>query len=127
MNDFPPLTVIEASAGTGKTFTLVTRLLKLIFCGGVAPERIVALTFSRAAAGEIFNKFIERLARAAESPAAAREESEKHVGMKLAPQDFAAMLRKVMPNLPEYHNAGWVGREVLEFDESVRRNLNPVD
>ena len=54
MNGLPRLTVIEASAGTGKTFSLVTRLLKLIF-GGTEPERIVALTFSRAAAGEIFN------------------------------------------------------------------------
>lgn len=39
--------------------------------------------------------------------------------------EIATMLRKVMPKLPEYHNAGWVGREVLEFDESVRRNLQP--
>ena len=62
--NLPPLTVIEASAGTGKTFSLVSRLLALIF-GGVEPERIVALTFSRLAAGEIFNSFIERLARAA--------------------------------------------------------------
>lgn len=37
--------------------------------------------------------------------------------------EIATMLRKVMPQLPEYHNAGWVGREVLEFDESVRKNL----
>ena len=42
--NLPPLTVIEASAGTGKTFSLVSRLLALIF-GGVEPERIVALTF----------------------------------------------------------------------------------
>ena len=60
----PPLTVIEASAGTGKTYTLVTRLLQLIF-NGTPPERIVALTFSRMAAGEIFNSFIERLSTAA--------------------------------------------------------------
>lgn len=39
--------------------------------------------------------------------------------------EIATMLRKVMPKLPEYHNAGWIGREVLEFDESVRRNLQP--
>ena len=54
----PPLTVIEASAGTGKTFSLVTRLMRLIF-DGVEPECIVALTFSRMAAGEIFNSFIK--------------------------------------------------------------------
>jgi ATP-dependent exoDNAse (exonuclease V) beta subunit len=35
----------------------------------------VALTFSRAAAGEIFNKIAERLAKAASSDALALEES----------------------------------------------------
>jgi len=90
----PPLTVIEASAGTGKTFSLVSRLLTLIF-GGVEPERIVALTFSRLAAGEIFNSFIERLSRAAVSDEVAREEGER-LGRVLSRADFAAMLRKVV-------------------------------
>ena len=94
MNGLPRLTVIEASAGTGKTFSLVTRLLKLIF-GGTEPERIVALTFSRAAAGEIFNSFIERLSYAAESDKTAAEESER-VGISLTKGDFASMLRKVI-------------------------------
>ena len=90
----PPLTVIEASAGTGKTFSLVTRLLKLIF-GGTDPERIVALTFSRLAAGEIFNSFIERLAKAAEDDKAAAEES-KTLGLSLTVSDFSEKLRLVI-------------------------------
>ena len=94
MNVLPRLTVIEASAGTGKTFSLVTRLLKLIF-GGTEPERIVALTFSRAAAGEIFNSFIERLSCAAGSDRIAAEESER-VGVELSKGDFVSMLRKVI-------------------------------
>ena len=94
MIQLPPLTVIEASAGTGKTFALVTRLLKLIF-SGVEPERIVALTFSRMAAGEIFNSFIERLAAAAESEDGAAKESNA-LGTTLKRSDFAAMLRKVI-------------------------------
>ena len=92
--NLPPLTVIEASAGTGKTFSLVTRLLELIFAG-VEPERIVALTFSRMAAGEIFNSFIERLARAAGDDAAAAEEASR-LARGLTRADFAAMLRKVI-------------------------------
>ena len=97
MSEHSTLTVIEASAGTGKTFTLVTRLLKLIFTG-TEPERIVALTFSRAAAGEIFNSFIERLAHAARSPGAASAESVRVAGdpERLEQGDFAAMLRKVI-------------------------------
>ena len=90
----PPRIVIEASAGTGKTFSLVTRLLTLIF-GGVEPERIVALTFSRLAAGEIFNSFIERLANASADDHEAQAEAER-LGRPLTRSDFAAMLRKVI-------------------------------
>ena len=92
--NLPPLTVIEASAGTGKTFSLVTRLLRLIF-NHTEPERIVALTFSRMAAGEIFNSFIERLSTAAADPAVAAAESVR-VGRDLTVADFRAMLRKVI-------------------------------
>ena len=91
---YPPLTVIEASAGTGKTFALVTRLMALIF-DGVEPERIVALTFSRMAAGEIFNSFIERLSKAAGSDEAAKAESER-LGKEISRAGFAGMLRKVI-------------------------------
>ena len=56
--------LIEASAGTGKTQALARRLIELIR-GGVKPQEIVALTFSRAAAGEIFERFVTLLAESA--------------------------------------------------------------
>ena len=56
--------LIEASAGTGKTQALAKRLIALIR-GGVKPQEIVALTFSRAAAGEIFERFVTLLADSA--------------------------------------------------------------
>ena len=63
--------LIEASAGTGKTFALVERMVEALR-DGASPREIVALTFSRAAAGEIFSRFVTRLARDAETdPAAA--------------------------------------------------------
>ena len=34
--------------------------------------------------------------------------------------ETATLLRKAMPHLPEYHNAGWMGREVLEVDRPLR-------
>ena len=49
--------VVSASAGTGKTFNLAVRYIKLLLAG-VKPETIVALTFSRKAAGEIFDRII---------------------------------------------------------------------
>ena len=42
--------LIRASAGTGKTFSLATRYLRLMLLDKVDPAKIVALTFSRAAA-----------------------------------------------------------------------------
>ena len=56
--------LIEASAGTGKTQALAERLIELIRLG-VKPHEIVALTFSRAAAGEIFERFVMLLAESA--------------------------------------------------------------
>ena len=49
---------ILASAGSGKTHALVTRYLQLL-ASGQAPERIVALTFTRKAAGEFFDKLLD--------------------------------------------------------------------
>ncbi len=66
--------LIRASAGTGKTFSLATRYIRLMLFDGVAPERIVALTFSRAAAQEIYTKILERLWKAASGDAGARAE-----------------------------------------------------
>lgn len=56
---------VLASAGTGKTYQLSVRIARLIM-RGVPPERIMALTFTRAAAGEFFLRVIQRLKEAAE-------------------------------------------------------------
>lgn len=69
--------LIRASAGTGKTYALATRYLRLMLLDEVKPEKIVALTFSRAAAQEIYTKILERLWKAATSEDGAKEESAK--------------------------------------------------
>src|SRR5262245_42076394 len=57
--------LIDAGAGTGKTTTLVDRLIELVAPGSDAPAlsigRIAALTFTRKAAGELRLKVRERL------------------------------------------------------------------
>ena len=57
--------MILASAGSGKTFQLSERFIQLMRLE-VAPDAIVALTFSRKAAGEMFEAIIHRLLTAAE-------------------------------------------------------------
>lgn len=57
---------LAASAGTGKTFALSNRYLALL-AAGAEPASIVALTFTRKAAGEILARILTRLAKAAAS------------------------------------------------------------
>jgi len=52
--------VVMASAGTGKTWLLVTRLLRLLMAG-VPPDTILAITFTRKAAAEMQVRLLNRL------------------------------------------------------------------
>lgn len=67
---FAPYVVTRASAGTGKTHALSTRMIRLL-ADGALPEEVFAATFARKAAGEILARVLERLAEAADAPAAA--------------------------------------------------------
>ncbi len=58
--------IIRASAGSGKTYALTIRVIRLLLLG-VPPSSIVALTFTRNAAGEIFDETITKLATASQS------------------------------------------------------------
>jgi ATP-dependent helicase/nuclease subunit A len=51
---------VFASAGTGKTWQLVTRLLRLLLSGN-EPGTILAVTFTRKAAGEMQQRLLQRL------------------------------------------------------------------
>jgi len=52
---------VSASAGTGKTQVLVSRVLRLLL-HGARPESILCLTFTKAAAAEMANRIGEQLA-----------------------------------------------------------------
>lgn len=63
---------ISASAGSGKTYQLTNRFIYLLHLAE-QPERIIALTFTRTAAGEFFHKIIEKLREAASDTATATQ------------------------------------------------------
>lgn len=53
--------LIEASAGTGKTFTLTTLVLRLLLDRGASLSRVLAVTFTRAATQELRQRLRRRL------------------------------------------------------------------
>ncbi|MFH1531014.1 MAG: UvrD-helicase domain-containing protein, partial [Pseudomonadota bacterium] len=53
MSGIPRLQIIPAGAGSGKTYTIQTTLARWVREGRVQPERIAAVTFTRAAANEL--------------------------------------------------------------------------
>ncbi len=90
--------LIRASAGTGKTYQLSNRYLQLVLAGN-APERILATTFTRKAAGEILDRILFRLARAARDEAGAAELA-KQLGLAgLTLDRCRAVLRQLTTDL----------------------------
>ncbi|MAI69619.1 MAG: helicase [Rhodopirellula sp.] len=93
-------TVVRASAGTGKTYQLTARLMRILL-QGAAPESILATTFTRKAAGEILDRVLLTLAHAAnESDPAALEALREQVDLPTLPrsaclQMFDKLLRNV--------------------------------
>src|ERR1700746_3034673 len=64
-----PLLVL-AGPGTGKTTTIVAAVADRIEIRGIAPERILVLTFSRKAAAELRERITARLQRTTREPLA---------------------------------------------------------
>jgi len=51
---------VAANAGAGKTYTLASRVTRLLLAGA-APERILCLTYTKAAAAEMFDRLFKQL------------------------------------------------------------------
>ena len=62
-SDLDHTLVVEAAAGTGKTTELVNRILRILATGRTTVERIVAVTFTEKAAGELKLRLREALER----------------------------------------------------------------
>lgn len=91
--------MILASAGSGKTYQLGNRVIGLAGVHGVDPERMVALTFTRKAAGEFADEVLRKLALCARDRAKAAE-----VAAQIGAEgiDFPAVLEKVAKALPRF-------------------------
>ncbi|MBP7143068.1 MAG: UvrD-helicase domain-containing protein [Opitutaceae bacterium] len=92
-------TMILASAGSGKTHALTTRYVALL-ARGMEPERIIALTFTRKAAGEFFEEILNKLAKAASSDTEAARLAGAIGSQSHRRTDFLVMLRSVVDAMP---------------------------
>ena len=88
--------LILASAGSGKTYQLGNRVIGLV-AKGVAPEKIVALTFTRKAAGEFADSVLTKLAAAASETTVA---DRLRRDLALPDADFSESLERVVRALP---------------------------
>lgn len=94
----PGRSLVEASAGTGKTWTIAVLYLRLLLEQGLMPRRIIVSTFTRAAAAELGERLrakllwaIERAEAADAEPApAATEEPADAQWLRLRWQDDPA-------------------------------------
>ena len=91
--------MILASAGSGKTYALTGRFIRLL-AQGAKPERIVALTFTRKAAGEFFDEILQKLAGAAANEGRAKILAKETGRSELGRTDFLRMLREVTEAMP---------------------------
>ncbi|HEX2862017.1 MAG TPA: UvrD-helicase domain-containing protein, partial [Lacunisphaera sp.] len=90
--------MILASAGSGKTYALTNRYVRLL-AHGALPERIAALTFTRKAAGEFFDEILKKLAGAAGDEAKARRLANEIEMPELRAGDFLRLLRRVTESM----------------------------
>lgn len=73
--------IVAASAGTGKTWLLITRLLRLLLAGA-NPGGITAITFTNKAAGEMQERLRERAAALAMSSEANLDAALREMGLE---------------------------------------------
>ena len=91
--------LILANAGSGKTYELVTRCIKLLALEQ-PPEEIIALTFTRKAAAEFLQKLFERLGDAAED-ANKRGDLARDLGLaEISREQCIAWMHKLIDALP---------------------------
>ena len=111
---------ITASAGTGKTFRLTDRIVELLLLG-VEPRRILALTFTRKAAGEFLRKLLEKLSLGAEKTGEARKfferrrDSARESGLEELAKHYTAEAKR-----PEKE-------QQVRFRQALRRVTDDLD
>ncbi|MCP3918506.1 MAG: UvrD-helicase domain-containing protein [bacterium] len=96
-----PYRLISASAGTGKTYQLTGQFLSLL-SNGVRPERVLATTFTRKAAGEILDRVLRRLVEAAEDEHSCAELNAQIGAQGTPPEEYRLLLAGLARRLDRF-------------------------
>lgn len=94
--------MIRASAGSGKTHQLALRYIRLLALGA-HPESIIALTFTRKAAGEFFSRIAETLADSARSAQLAHKLHPQLNIPQWTPSQALPILKSFLWSSPKIH------------------------
>jgi exodeoxyribonuclease V beta subunit len=113
-----PLTgtsLIEASAGTGKTYTLTTLYLRLLVEQDLRPSEILVVTYTKAATAELRDRIRERIeeALAAAGKDVGGEDSSDHA------IDPDPALRELAERAARCPGGDPLRRALIEFDEAA--------
>jgi len=100
--------VVEACAGAGKTWMLVSRILRAML-DGVPPQQVLAITFTRKAAGEMRERLHRWLADFAQASPAQRE---SELRLRGVPE---ARLAELSPRLGALHSEWLAGGRSVEI------------
>jgi len=87
--------MLVANAGSGKTYALTTRIIRLLLAG-VSADRIAALTFTRKSAGEFLDELLLRLAGAATDPTQLAKLAEATERSTLSGRECCELLRHIV-------------------------------
>ncbi|MDP9498309.1 MAG: UvrD-helicase domain-containing protein, partial [Actinomycetota bacterium] len=100
-------TVLEASAGTGKTYTIAGLVTRYVAEGHARLDQLLVVTFGRAATSELRTRVRERLVCARDAladPVAARHSDDPVVAL-LAEGDAAAHSQRLVAALADFDAA----------------------
>jgi DNA helicase II / ATP-dependent DNA helicase PcrA len=123
--------LVVAGAGSGKTYTMTRRIINLIE-NGVAPEKILGLTFTRKAASELLGRVsaaVVENARTAEAEALAAGTKRANVFLKPQVSTYDAFFQSIVrqygllvgfdPNTQPLSDAGAHQLAVTVIDENM--------
>ena len=94
----PRRELVLASAGSGKTYHLSSRIIELL-AAGTPPGEILASTFTRKAAGEILDRVLARLAEGASDTEMARELGKSAHALLADPAECRSLLARLLTDL----------------------------